>query len=116
MNASFLGLTVRDASLWAGVGYVIGHLAEKSAEKMAAVFAISMVANQVFLLLNDYLITDKTSPKGKKNYHNEKHISSFTIGCVTAVALQRMQLLNGTWASYLALGSFLFHASQIKLS
>lgn len=112
----FLGESVRDTALWSGLGYVIGHVAKTSAEKVAAVFAVSMIADKVFFLLNSYIISDKTSQEGKKNFNNGNLICSFAIGCITAVALQRMQILSGTWAGYLALGSLIINASQYKLS
>lgn len=115
MNLQYLGATVRDSIIHAGLGYIVGHIAQTSPEKVAIVFAISNIATNALRVFTYYTTSDLTSSKGLKDFHNVNVINSMIIGCVTAAALQRMQLLTGIGAYYLASGSVILNFVQLKL-
>lgn len=112
---TFLGQTVRDSVLYAGVGYVVGFAAKTSPEKVAAAFAISELANNIFCLFNHYTTHDKTSEEGKKSLSYLNRFTSVINSSITAIALYRMQLLPATGAFYLAYGSFFLNVILMSM-
>ena len=109
-----VGEFVCETLVWTGVGFFVGHQAGTSPELVAAIFAVSMIADKVFSLFNSYTIYDANKLKEKKELDKTNALCSVVNAFVTGVVLERRNLLSNSAAYMLGMGSLAFHLFKLQ--